>query len=579
MTVNQFAPPSVLIDADFRILQFRGATGDYLESPSGKPSVELLKMARDGLMLPLRTTINRAKKEQRPVRREAIPFELNGTARTVSLEVIPLKNLKERRYLVLFEASGKRNGPTAPAPAAGAAPPTTPARRQEEARRVVVLERELAEARDYLQSVQESQESAHEALQAAHEEGQSANEELQSLNEELETSKEELESTNEELTTVNEELVSRNAELNRLNDDLTNLQTSTNLVVVLIGRDLAIRRFSAQAERQFHLHLSDLGRPLHDLRHDLDVTDLEPIAAEVIRSARELEREVQGRDGHWYSLRVRPYLTLDGKVDGAVLVLVDIDAGKRAEQEVSHARDFAEAVVTTVRDPLLILDGDLCVHKVNEAFLGAFHLRAGDVLEHKLAAIDHGRWDIPKLRALLRAVIPRRTSFDNFEVSHQAGDVRRTFLLNARPLRQGSGHREKILLGMQDITVLQSTRARLQDSELRYRRLFETAQDGILVLDPATRKITDANPFILRMLGRPRKQILKKELWQVGLLEDEAASRKAFRALKRNGSFRYDDLPLKDGRGARHEVELVSNLYLEGGQAVTGTTCPGTRRD
>ncbi|MEJ1971035.1 MAG: PAS domain-containing protein [Lacunisphaera sp.] len=195
--------------------------------------------------------------------------------------------------------------------------PPRPATRKDEAGRVASLEQELAETRDYLQSVQDHQETTNEELQATNEEGQSANEELQSLNEELETSKEELESTNEELTTLNEEMISRNAELNRLNGDLTNLQSSTKLVIVLLGRDLAIRRFSVQAEKQFHLVASDLGRPLGSIRHNLDLTDLNALVTEVITTVRECEREVRDKTGHWYSLRVRPYLTLDNKVDGA----------------------------------------------------------------------------------------------------------------------------------------------------------------------------------------------------------------------------------------------------------------------
>jgi two-component system CheB/CheR fusion protein len=151
--------------------------------------------------------------------------------------------------------------------------------------------------------------AANEELQAANEEGQSANEELQSLNEELETSKEELESTNEELTTVNEEMANRNAELNVLNSDLANFQSSTRLVVVLLGRDLTIRRFSTQAEKQFHLRASDLGRPIADVRHHLDMPDLEAVIAGVIAEVRECEREVQDQAGRWHSLRVRPYLT------------------------------------------------------------------------------------------------------------------------------------------------------------------------------------------------------------------------------------------------------------------------------
>ncbi len=569
VTVNQFAPPSVLIDGELRILQFRGPTGDYLEAPTGKPSFDLLKMAREGLMLPLRAAINRAKKERNTVRREAVPFQLNGATCVVNMEVVPLKNLKESRYLVLFEKPVE--GGRAPLPdwSTGAVPPASPASKKEESTRIHGLERDLAETRDYLQSVQENQEAANEELQASNEEGQSANEELQSLNEELETSKEELESTNEELTTVNEEMVSRNSELNRVNSDLTNLQTSTKLVLVLLGRDLTIRRFSSQAEKQFHLHQSDLGRPIHSIRHNLDLPDLDAVIADVIKHVREYESEVQSKDGRWHSLRIRPYLTVDNKVDGAVVVLVDIDEHRKVEQEVSHALDFAEAVISTVREPLLILDSELRVHKVNEAFLTLFKISAAEVLERLLPEIDHGRWDNPKLRSRLRGILPGRTFFANFELTHESkSGGRRTFLLNARRLIQDAGHREKILLGIEDVTEMLATQARLRDSELRFRRLFETAQDGILILDPVTCKITDANPYIIGLLGYSRKQLLQKELWEIGLLKDEAESQQAFRALKRTRFIRYEDLPLKTKDGRRLAVEFVSNLYFEGGQAV-----------
>jgi len=266
-----------------------------------------------------------------------VPFKLNGKSHAVNVEVVPLKNLKERRYLVLFEdASRRAGGPSRSS--FGTEPPPAPLSKKEESSRILRLERELAEARDYLQSVQEHQEAANEELQASNEEGQSANEELQSLNEELETSKEELESTNEELTTVNEEMAGRNAELNVLNSDLANFQSSARLVVVLLGRDLTIRRFSTQAEQQFHLRVSDLGRPIGDVRHHLDMPDLESVIAGVIAQVREYEREVRDRAGHWHSLRLRPYLTVDNKVDGAVLVLVDIHASKQREEALQRVQ-------------------------------------------------------------------------------------------------------------------------------------------------------------------------------------------------------------------------------------------------
>ncbi len=517
MTVNQFAPPGVLIDGDLQILQFRGPTGVYLEPPTGKARFDLLLMAREGLMLPLRATINRARKDNRTARTKNVPFKLDGKNRTVNLEVVPLKNLKERRYLVLFEDPEKR-GPLEPVEAAGTA---HPASKREESRRITGLELELAETRDYLQAIEEQHEAASEELQAANEEGQSANEELQSLNEELETSKEELESTNEELTTVNEEMVNRNNELNRLNSDLTNLQTSTKLVIMLLGRDLTIRRFSAQAEKQFHLMAGDLGRSIRGVRHNLDLPDLEGLVTEVITSVRECEREVRSRDGHWYSLRVRPYLTLDNKVDGAVLVLVDTDAGKKAEQAVVSARDFAEAVISTVRDPLLILDAGLRVHKANQAFLTTFRISAADVMEHKLFVIDAGRWSNPRLRALLLGILPANTTFDNFETTHHVkGRGRRTFLLNARMLSQDPGHREKILLGFQDVTQRKQHEEALRKAQARL-----AAHAGQLegVVARRTAQLTSSNRRLASALTSTR---LGEEQNRVLLLESQDMHKK-----------------------------------------------------
>jgi two-component system CheB/CheR fusion protein len=571
VTINQFAPPGVLINADLQILQFRGSTGAYLEPPSGKASFDVLKMARDGLMLPLRAAINRAKQDHKAVRTTDVPLELDGGIRRVNVEVVPLRNLKERCYLILFEDTEK-SGPTVPASPespAGAPPSSRPVSRKEESSRVAGLERALAETRDYIQSVEEQQETANEELQASNEEGQSANEELQSLNEELETSKEELESTNEELTTVNEEMVNRNTELNRVNSDLTNLQTATKLIIVLLDRDLSIRRFSVQAEKKFNLLPGDVGRPFVSVRHTLDVPGLDAVITEVITTVRECEREVRDHDGRWYSLRVRPYISLDNKVDGAVLMLMDINALKVAEQEVMHTRDFAEAIIATVKDPFVVLDANMRVQKANEAFFTTFKIKPADVVGRPLFELSQGQWNIPKLRKLLLKILPRHSSFNHFEVTHHfAGLGRRSLLLNARTLDQGSGHREKILLGIQDVTEQLQTQARMRASELRYRRLFEAAQDGILMLDPTTRKITEANPYILKLLGYSRKQLITKELWEIGLLKDEAANQKAFRELKAKGMIRYEDLPLLSRDGRRHEVEFVSNLYDEGGEPV-----------
>jgi two-component system CheB/CheR fusion protein len=394
LMVNQFAPASVLINAELQILQFRGATAAWLQPPTGKASFDVLKMAREGLMLPLRAAINKAKKESKTVRRENVRVRQDGEARTVNVEVIPLKNLRERCFLILFQETKERglqaasafegkHAETIPGSREGRGSKRPEGRAPEAARRHnAELERELAETRDYLQSIQEQHEAASEELQSSNEEVQSANEELQSINEELETTKEELESANEELITVNEETAHRNTELSRANSDLLNLQTSTNLGIVLLGRDLTIRRFSTQAEKQFNLLASDVGRPIRSIRHSFvfpnecssrgkeahpspesqslvtpaaapdRADDLEALLSEVIANVRERECEVQEKGGRWYSLRARPYFTLDNKVDGAVLVVVEITDLKRTEAEIKAARDRAEASAARLQEAL-----------------------------------------------------------------------------------------------------------------------------------------------------------------------------------------------------------------------------------
>lgn len=333
LSVMRFAPPGVIVNSELLVVQFRGKTGAFLEPPSGKATFELLKMAREGLMLPLRSALHQAMKESVTVRKESVLLKREGQTHRVNLEVIPLKNLRERAFLVLFEdAEAVGNEPVARLAR------TTRAPSAEELSRITDLETELSETREYLQSLNEQVQTANEEFQAANEEVQSANEELQSANEELETSKEELESTNEELTTVNEELSHRNIELTRLNNDLVNLQASAKVAVVLLSAELKIRRFDPYAEKLFDLLLGDIGRPIAHLRHHLVVGDaqspleLELLCAEVVLTMREEEREVREKGGRWYSLRVRPYVTPDGKADGAVIVLMDIDTLKRNER-------------------------------------------------------------------------------------------------------------------------------------------------------------------------------------------------------------------------------------------------------
>jgi two-component system CheB/CheR fusion protein len=201
---------------------------------------------------------------------------------------------------------------------------------------VAQLQQELTALREYLQSVIEGQESTNEELKSANEEILSSNEELQSTNEELQTAKEEAQSANEELATVNEELRHRNAELARVNNDLVNLLSGVNIPIVMVGRDLRIRRFTPLAEKVFNLIPTDLGRPILDIKPNLKLDNLDRVLTDVIDRLAPHESEVQGREGHWYSMRIRPYVTLDNKIDGASIVLLDIDSIKKALEKIQE---------------------------------------------------------------------------------------------------------------------------------------------------------------------------------------------------------------------------------------------------
>jgi two-component system CheB/CheR fusion protein len=321
----RLAPPGVLINEAMEILQFRGRTSAYLEPPAGAASFNILKMAREGLLADLRAAIHAARKSEDPVRREGIRVKTNGDYSIVDVEVIPFTTPQKERYqLVLFHDIAN---------VAAGSPKTDrqPSLQEQESdsRSVTRLKRELEATREYLQSIIEEQEAMNEELRSANEEIQSSNEELQSTNEELETAKEELQSSNEELITLNEELERGNLHLAEVNNDLVNLLASIDVGIVMLDSQLRIRRFNPPAQRVLGLMAGDIGRPMHDLNAALLVDDLEAMIDRVIAELDVRELQVEDRRGGTHLLRIRPYKTMENRIEGAVLVLIGIDQPKK----------------------------------------------------------------------------------------------------------------------------------------------------------------------------------------------------------------------------------------------------------
>jgi two-component system, chemotaxis family, CheB/CheR fusion protein len=446
LLINRFVAASIVVNDQMEIVQFQGKTGAYLEPAAGHPTFSLSKMAREGLLVDLRAALSIAKKTKAAVRREGVQFQSEGKAREVDLEVLPLHGqaAQERYYVVVFQ--DKIQPPARPlGKASGKAKKADlPTARENEH-----LKREMAQLRGQLGSLIEDHESTLEEFKSVNEEVLSANEELQSTNEEMETAKEELQSTNEELTTLNEEMQNRNAELSSANNDLLNLLGQVDIPVVMVSSDLRIRRFSPPAQKVLNLLPSDVGRRLGQIRPNLDLQDMEPMVRKVIELTSPQQREVCTKEGVWHMLHVRPYETWDHKIEGAVISLQNVDALKRS---LDQTREYADTIVESAREPILVLNADLQVTAANPAFYRAFDVSREETEGRLIYQLGNGQWNIPKLRELLEEIVPRNSRVDDFEMSHDFPHLgARDMQLNARRVEMQPGH-PFILLAIEDVT-------------------------------------------------------------------------------------------------------------------------------
>lgn len=327
----RYAPPGVVITAEMDIVQFRGATGAWLEPSPGKPSLNVLKMARDGLGFELRNALHKVKRDKKAFVKEFIPIQFMEKERLVTIEVIPLLNTIEQYFLILFrdtvvETNTGQNNHT------GGETVISHEKQKRDQNKILRLEKELAQAREDMRSITEDQEASNEELQSANEELLSGSEELQTLNEELETSKEETQTSIEELIIVNQELYDRNEQLNL-------------------------------------------------------------------------------------------------------------------------SRLYAESIVSTIREPLLILNKNLHIRSANKSFYTKFQTSAEETEGVLLFDLGNKQWNIPRLREMLEKVLPEKASIDEFEVTHTfPGLGRRIMLVNASRIVRDNNEDKSILLAIEDVT-------------------------------------------------------------------------------------------------------------------------------
>jgi len=261
-------------------------------------------------------------------------------------------------------------------------------------------------------------------------------------------------------------------------------------------------------------------------------------------------------------LRTRLDVTEQRLEEANRLLQAQIAERRRAEETFEKAQQHTKNIVETIREPLIVLTPDLRVISANHSFYEIFQVTPRETEGRFVYSIGDHQWDIPGLRKLLEEIVPQNAHFNDFEVSHEFPVIgRRTMLLNARRIYREGKSTEMILLAIEDITERRQAEEALKTSETRYRRLFETAQDGILILDAETGHISDVNPFLAEMLGHSQEEFLGKRLWEIGAFKDREASKTAFSELQSKGYVRYDDLPLETKDGRLMAVEFVSNVY------------------
>ncbi len=326
--ISKYTPPSVVVNEQMDVVHINGLINPFLEAPQGKPTFNLLKMAREGLAFELRNTLHKAKASNAAVIKEGVLVKSDGKILQVNIEVVPLVNNIEPHYLILFhkvthsEKKEKSVGTS-----------SSQKKLNDEAhRRIEQLENEITLTREDMRAITEDQEIANEELQSANEELLSSSEELQSLNEELETSKEELQSTNEELIIINQEMLDK-------------------------------------------------------------------------------------------------------------------------QEEINSSRKYAEAIIATIREPLVVMNKDLIIKSINTSFCKKFNITEDDAIGKLIYEIQNNLFENAQLRSLLEKILPKNTELNDYEICINLPHMGEcTLLLNGRHIINKKNKEQLILLAMEDIT-------------------------------------------------------------------------------------------------------------------------------
>jgi two-component system CheB/CheR fusion protein len=439
---DTYGPASVLVNAKHESLYYFGQVDHYLKIASGEASRDVIAMARDNLGAKIRTAIRQASQKHEPVSITGARLRRDGKEPSVTITAKPVRIEGRDLILVSFfeepeqplESVHKRISET-------------------EVQRIEDLEIEVAATRKELEETIRELETANEELTASNEEAMSVNEEFHSTNEELQTSKEELQSLNEELTALNSQLQEAVERQRSTASDLQNILNSSDIATVFLDRNFNIRFFTPAAQSSFGIIATDVGRPLANLALPFTDIGLLDDARLVLAYLTPLQREIITERGAWYIRRILPYRSQDDQIQGVVITFTDISEIKAVEAKTRAAQVYAQSIVDTVKEPLVVIDEDMRVLSASKSFYHYFDMRPEDTLGRLLGEIDTHHLDVPglgpfigQLRSGPALIAAYPLELDLPTLGH------RHLVLNAHEIDEQPTGKRRILIAIDDVT-------------------------------------------------------------------------------------------------------------------------------
>lgn len=462
LLANDYAPASVLLNARHESLYHFGQVDRFLKVATGENNRDVFGMARESLGLKLRIGLSQAARQHAPVTLTRCEVRDGAKRSFATLTIKPIQIEGQSLFLVSFISEAESKPKSKPSEKRSAA----------ESARIAELENEVTSTRTELEQTIQDLERANEELRASNEEGMSINEEFRSTNEELRTSKEELQSLNEELRALNSQLQEAIDRERKTSNDLQNVLNSSDIVTVFLDRELIIRFLTPAAKKMFGLLSSDMGRPITNLSLPSIDAHLLDDARLVLSNLTPLHREIMTTEGVCYMRRILPYRTNDDHIEGVVITFNDVTEMKAVEAQSREAQIYAESIINTIRDPLIVLDDELHVHSANASFYRYFAATPADTIGRSLRDSDARHLDVPDVLAFVEQIRGGASEIQEYQVEVDVPEIgHRMLLLNARPIPQIGSAKRKILIGMQDITE----RVRIETILSQAREAAETA--------------------------------------------------------------------------------------------------------